>query len=173
MAPPVLAGLAIGSTVLGGAVSFIGQQQQASANAKLSKQNADIQRQSGERQESLIRRETAMQVDAVSRDRRRRLSALRAAAGASGFRLQGSMTDLFADDAAENARDIFNIRYTGMIRSQDARFGHALAERRERVNLANARSQRVSAFGTLLGTASDVFGILSTEAMRRKSAGNS
>jgi hypothetical protein len=156
MAPPVLAAFAVGSSLVGAGVSFIGQQQSASTNARIARQNADIQRQAGLRQESLVRRETEMQADATARDRARRLSALRAAVGSSGARFSGSILDLIGDDSAEAQRDLFNIRYSGLVRAQDARFNADLAERRERINLSNARSGRITAFGSLLGAASGI-----------------
>lgn len=102
-----------GASVLGG----IAAQQQASFQAKIARQNAEIARQRGEAESVRI-----------ERDRRRRLGLLRASIGAAGLQPTGSPLDLLAEEAmeAEEARLM-------------ALFGAEGVARQEEINARTAR----------------------------------
>lgn len=81
-------------------------QQAAQYNAAIAERNADISRQQAEAE--------ALQID---REGRQRAGAIRAAAGASGITLEGSVLDVLADTVAQGELEKQNAMYVGNLRA--------------------------------------------------------
>ena len=117
-----LAAVAIGATVIGGAISAMGaiqagKAQQAAANrdAAISERNKVIADQ--DRVQSVRTAELA--AEDKRRANRRQMAAMRAAYGSSGFDLAGSPLDVLADTAQEMAVDERRISYEGHVRNRE------------------------------------------------------
>lgn len=142
----------VGATaaVAGTGLAFYGQQAQASYQKKAAQQQAEFQRAMGARNAALVDIEGRAAEDALRRDRVRRLSALRAAQGASGIS-GGSPLDLYADNAAQASRDLSYLGFETARRRQEAVLGGQVATRRELLGGISADFDKVGSYGTLIG----------------------
>lgn len=106
-------------------------QQQAEAQAAVARQNAKFELRLGDRNAEAAILQAAAEEERLRTDRERRISATRAAFGASGVQLQGSPLDVIADQVMTAEEDALLIRFGGELAAQQARLTGAILARRE------------------------------------------
>lgn len=145
-----LAAVAIGATVIGGAVSAMGaiqagKAQEAAANrdAAISERNKVIANQ--DRIQSVRTAELA--AEDKRRENRRQFAAMRAAYGSSGFDLAGSPLDVLADTATDMALDERRVSYEGTVRNREGALSMLyLQENADASRMAGKNARKASYF---------------------------
>ncbi len=124
------------------------------AQGNASKAAADYNANINDQNAGISNARTATDVAAMRRDQMRNLGAIRASAGASGVRMEGSPLDVFDNSVVESELDILNRRYSGELESMGFRQSAEL----ERTSGRTARNTaRFSAAATLLGAGANYY----------------
>lgn len=144
---PVLEGVSLVSTVLGG----IGQISQSRSQARTLEYNAAIASRDAE-QARLI---AAADERRIRRENLRLMGSAAARRGGSGVAFEGTVLDVFADEAAEAELRALDARYGGLLeaRQLEQQSGLFRAEARNR-----RREGTFAAVGTILGGGLDLAG---------------
>lgn len=117
-----LAAVAIGATVVSGAISAMGAIQAGNAQAAAAERDAQIsERNKVIADQDRIQAVRTAQIAAEDkrRENRRQYAAIRAAYGTSGFELAGSALDVLADTSEEMTLDERRIEYEGTVRNRE------------------------------------------------------
>ena len=114
MADPVtLAVISAGTKFLGGIAQANAQQSQYAAQARAAEYNAQIARQNA----ATVQSQTEAQLETQDRERRLRLGASMAAAGASGLDTSG-FGDILSSSAAQEQLDLLTLQSEGMLKKR-------------------------------------------------------
>lgn len=129
--------VAVGLMAITAVAQIYSQQQTAKRNASI-----------GERNALMARNASALRADQIREEGMRRLSAIQADAGASGFSEDGSVLDTLFEQARQTERDAQMAMYNGQVEATAALTNSQVAKQE-----ANAASAN-----TLLTTASKIYG---------------
>lgn len=146
-----VAAVGAAATIGTGVFTAVSQKQAADSEQAAYEQNAEIQRQIGERNAKLVDIEGEAARKELLRDRARRIGAARAAMGAGGYQLTGSPLDVLAGEYAQTARDIGYLGYNTAVARQNALLGGAIASRTQLLDASAAQNRGNAAYGSLLG----------------------
>lgn len=153
------AAVAIGMTLVSGAISAAGAMQAADAQAQAYERQADIaERNKRVADQDRLQAVRTAQLAAEDKRRanRRQMAAIRAAYGSSGFELAGSPLDVLADTSVEMALDERRVEYEGTVRNREGALQMLYLQEdadTDRASASNTRTAgRYRAGATLLGS---------------------
>lgn len=144
--------IAIIATVASSAISAVGAIQQGSAQKAAADYNAAVARNNA----IAARQQASAEAERQERQMRLRRGANIAKAAASGVALEGSVLDLFEDNAIEEEIDRLSIFYQGEINANNFEANATLDDMRGQ---AAKQASYFSAAGTLLGGTAKAAGI--------------
>jgi hypothetical protein len=143
---PIAVGVGLGLSAIGGAVSFVGQRQQAKAAEASAEFNAKVQ----ENEALRVSQETSEQTKRSRIANKRLLGKQRAQIGKAGVLETGSPLELMAETAGELELGVLDSIRAGQARSEQLRNQASLTRFEGK---STAKGLRTAAFGTLLKTA--------------------
>lgn len=156
-----LAAVAIGATLIGGAVSAMGAIQAGKAEAAAHNRDAAISDRNKiiadqDRQQAV--RTSTIAAEDKRRENRRQYAAIRAAYGSSGLDLSGSALDVLADTSTEMALDERRVEYEGTVKNREGALSMLYLQEdadQSRMKAKTAKqSSRIAAGSALIGSVS-------------------
>lgn len=139
--------IALVAATAGAAVQGVSSLQQGRFAAKAARQSAQFSQELGERNAIAAEQQAGAEEARVRRDSQRRLGALRARFGASGFTFAGSPLEVLADQAMEAEEDALLVRHGGRTAAQQARLQGAVGFQRGQLS-ASIATQEANAAAT-------------------------
>lgn len=157
---PLLLPLAIGGSLIGGAVEAAGSIQEGEANAQAQEENArtaELNKEIADQDRRLAVKTAQIDAEDRRRENRRTLASVRAAFGASGGDFGGSPMDVLMDTAAELEVDAQRIEYEGRARNREGALQMLGFDRDAAMSRRAAGNSRTAgylgAFGAVANTA--------------------
>lgn len=132
----IVAALSAAASVASGVVGAMGAMQQGKAQS----QAATYQAQVADRNAKIARQQADVEQEDQRRENLRQRGAIRAAYGGSGIEMAGSPLDVLEDTAMEQELDVERIGYRGTLR--------ALGEN-DKANLARAEAENAKSAGAI------------------------